>query len=79
MKQDFPSTMPRSEQLARLDAGKTPGRKHNKQPGVKAAQRKDNKVKKKRQNRDAVFAGHKGEVAAYWRGERDTLPGKPES
>jgi hypothetical protein len=74
MRQDFPNSMPRHEQLMRLSAGKTPGRKHQKRKGVRASER----AKTQQKNRNAVrlreYRVFAEMVRAYWRGERETYP-----
>lgn len=74
MRKDFDATVPHVEQLLALDAAKTPGRKHLKQPGVKAKQRKANQALRGAAERERQSRKYRARVAAYWRGELDSYP-----
>ena len=75
MRQDFPSSMLVSDQLLRLSAGKTPGRKHQKRAGPS---KKANKLaafsRGKTQWAQSRKSKNSRNVAAYFRGEIDFLP-----
>jgi hypothetical protein len=77
VKQDFPASMPRDEQIARRKQAQKPGRKHQKRPGVRAKERMRASLRRGLERRSQLAKDHKRQVAAYFRGERDTYPGKP--
>jgi hypothetical protein len=77
MRLEFDKSVPRHEQLLRVDAAKTPGRKHQKRKGVKAKQRATNEAKAKLANMVKQAAAYRSKVRAYWRGEEDESPELP--
>lgn len=74
MHQTFDSNVSRADQIIRVANMKCPGRKHQHRPGNKVKQRialaaKRNAAKQLRKRRV-----RNAQVAAYFRGERDTYP-----
>ena len=77
MHQDFDRALPRHEQLARLSAGKTPGRKHQHRKGPgKAANEAANKKRNVAAFKKNAAAPFVAAVRAYWLGLRDSYPTK---
>lgn len=73
MKLDFPSTMPRSEQLIRSGERRRVGRKHDKRigPGKVKPKQCDPKTR-------AAWRTYKAQFGEYMRGLRD-MPTRPDS
>ena len=74
MRRDFPQGMPHWEQLLSVGAMHTPGRKHQKRKGVKAAQRAKANIKASAKEKQRKASLWHAKVRAYWLGLRETYP-----
>ena len=74
MRLEFDQKMTRAEQFARVDAAKTPGRKHQHRPGVKARQRQKNMRIASANAKNKKAKQYKAKVKLYWLGELEYYP-----
>lgn len=77
MRLEFDANVPRHEQLLKVDANKTPGRKHQKRAGIRAKERAKASRLRNAALKNKKQAAFKAKVRAYWAGEIDQYPAVP--
>ncbi len=75
---DFSSDLPPAEQKARAAAMRKPGRKHLKQPGIRAKERVRATARRGALVTLRIRQTYCAQVAAYWRGDLDEFPPPPQ-
>jgi uncharacterized MAPEG superfamily protein len=74
MRQTFDSKTPWHVAIARAQAKKKPGRKHNHQPRGRAMEKRLSSPRRRQALEATVRRKWSALVSAYWRGEMETHP-----